>query len=336
MTPHSPRFPVHESATPALAALLRQYQIVGVGDAHGVEAILQWLIDCLLRPDTAPLLDTIVVEFAAACSQPLLDAYIAGKPGLEDKIDAVCGDTLHFCAWFAEVYRRFFQAVRHINQRLPAPRIRVLAADPPIDWRAADAGRQWREANQRREVHYQGLIEQEVIARNRRALLIFGAFHLLRGYPSGAMPGMHTQPATNNPPGINGSPLASRLRNLDPGQSYYLWPHFGHRPDVTAVAQRENWRTPALVHTARSALGALPFAALSQRVPYLAERPVRELFDGYLFLGAAHKRKTFPRCGDNPLPLAEMRRRAQLLPPPHRQRFLAAIDATQNVDDAGA
>ncbi|AZZ94964.1 hypothetical protein EUZ85_00430 [Hahella sp. KA22] len=334
MNPHASALPVHEPATPALAALLRRRQIVGIGDAHGVAAILQWLIDSLRRPDIAPCLDTIVVEFAAARSQPLLDAYIAGEPGLEHKIDAVCSDTLHFCAWFAEVYRRFFQAVRQINQRLPTPRVRVLAADPPIDWRAADAGRQWREAHQRREAHYQALIEREVIARNRRALLIFGAFHLLRNCPAGSTPEMDAASEINNPPGINGPPLASRLHNLGPEQSFYLWPHFGHRPDVMAVAQGEGWQAPTLVHTARSALGALPFAALSQRTPYLSERPVRELFDGYLFLGAVDKQRTVPRHGDSPIWLAERRRRAQLLPPPHRQRFLAAIDAIQNVHDA--
>ncbi|WP_041599019.1 hypothetical protein [Hahella chejuensis] len=308
--------PVHEPATEALASLLTQYQVVGIGDAHGVEAVLQWLTDSLNRPDIAPLLDTIVVEFAAGRRQSLLDDYLLGAPGLEDKIDAVCHDTLYFCAWFADVYRRFFQALRRINQRLSQSRLRVLAADPPFDWRAVDAGRQWREANHSREAHYQDLIEREIIVPNRRALLVFGAFHLLRNCPGGSLQA------------LNGPPLASRLRGVDPTQCFYLWPHFGHRPEVDAVRELEGWSAPALVRTEFSELGALPFGALSNRAPSLVERPVRELFDGYLFLGSVRKHTHLPRQKDDPGWLAEMRRRANLPPTPHRERFLNAIAAT--------
>ena len=98
-------------------------------------------------------------------------------------------------------YGDFFRAVREVNASLaPARRLRVLLGDPPVDWdlvRRIDEGpasgrmgmvringiwiEKAQEATLDRDAHAAQLVIREVVARRRRALLVFGDGHLRRG-----------------------------------------------------------------------------------------------------------------------------------------------------------
>ena len=77
------------------------------------------------------------------------------------------------------MYRDFFEAVRSVNQPLPRERrLRVLLGDPPIDWDAIhnrDESRTWLAE---RDPFPVDLIRREVLAKNRRALVVYGGMHL--------------------------------------------------------------------------------------------------------------------------------------------------------------
>jgi hypothetical protein len=85
--------------------------------------------------------------------------------------------------WDAPIYEQFFRTVRARNWVLPPERrLRVLLGDPPFDMQTPlpidrDTLLKWFQ----RDEHYVAVIEKEVLQKGRRALLIAGRYHLLRG-----------------------------------------------------------------------------------------------------------------------------------------------------------
>jgi len=78
-------------------------------------------------------------------------------------------------------YEELFPLVRKINQELPpAKRLRVLAADPPIDWskvKSRDDLGQF----MNRDVNIASVMQKEVLSKHRKALMLFGTAHLYHG-----------------------------------------------------------------------------------------------------------------------------------------------------------
>jgi hypothetical protein len=74
------------------------------------------------------------------------------------------------------VYEEFIVAVRAINSNLrSSERIRVLAADYPIEWNTHVSN-----VALDRDGSAAALIQREVLSRNRKALILFGSAHLYR------------------------------------------------------------------------------------------------------------------------------------------------------------
>jgi hypothetical protein len=70
--------------------------------------------------------------------------------------------------------------VRDINKSLAPDRgLRVLAGDPPIDWSRVASFEDW--ARAKRDPHAAAVIEREVLAKRRKALVVYGAMHVERG-----------------------------------------------------------------------------------------------------------------------------------------------------------
>ncbi len=71
--------------------------------------------------------------------------------------------------------------MRDVNHSLPAAqRIRVLAADSPIDWSLVGDGDGYEKAFGG-DKFFASVIEREVLAKNRKALVIMGLNHVTRG-----------------------------------------------------------------------------------------------------------------------------------------------------------
>jgi hypothetical protein len=89
-----------------------------------------------------------------------------------------------FLTWDAPVYERFFVTVRAINRNLPlSKRVRVLAGDPPVNWSKSRADvqqfvQQYKSTG--RDKHFAGVVEKEVLAKGRKALIVMGGGHLYR------------------------------------------------------------------------------------------------------------------------------------------------------------
>jgi hypothetical protein len=89
--------------------------------------------------------------------------------------------TVPTTVWDIPIYEEFFRAVRAVNASLLGPRkLRVLLGDPPIDWQTIRSYDEVNTLMNDRDVYPADLIRREVIAKGRRALLIFGDLHFQR------------------------------------------------------------------------------------------------------------------------------------------------------------
>jgi hypothetical protein len=79
--------------------------------------------------------------------------------------------------WTSPVIEEFFADVRAFNQELPvAKRIRILLADPPVDWVSVKS-RANEDMNDWRDAHIAWVVEKQVINKGGKALLFAGGRH---------------------------------------------------------------------------------------------------------------------------------------------------------------
>jgi hypothetical protein len=154
-----------------LISAFDQADIVALGETH------QWRLDTDLRiavvrnPDFARKVHSIVVEFGSTTEQSTLDRYIRGENVSRAQLEQVWKTTTQAVngVWDSPVYAEFLAAVRDVNSRLPADaRIRVFGGDPgPGD-------------NRSRETAAVSVLKEQVLQKQGKALLIYGAGHFYR------------------------------------------------------------------------------------------------------------------------------------------------------------
>jgi hypothetical protein len=181
--------PQGSGATPlkpvdAILEAFRDYRMVGIGDAHGNrlgEAFQQTLI----RDARLPMVvNDIVMESGNSRHQGIADRYIRGEDVSREALQRIWLDTTQQHLASLEI-PPLFSAVRDVNRSLPPDRrMRVLLGEPPIDWdrmKTHDEVRAWLALpSSSRDGFAAGLIRREVLAKDRRALLLYGAAHLFR------------------------------------------------------------------------------------------------------------------------------------------------------------
>ena len=181
------RDPVPQPAVDAILAALDTHEVVAIGSvAHGTLDLDHLVLDLLRDPRLPGRVQDIAVECGNALYQPLLDRYVAGGDVSQADVRKVWRDTSQpmECP-FSLFYSALFPLVRRINQRLPAgSRLRVLACDPPIDWSRVHGPDDLR-ALMGRDESIASVMEDEVLARHRKALMLFGINHVRHG--SGAV-----------------------------------------------------------------------------------------------------------------------------------------------------
>ena len=168
---------------PAILDAFRTYRIVsypgGHTDGNEVHAQLRALIR---DPRFASTVNDIVVEFGSSRYQDLMDRYTRGDDVSDSAIrvawlNAVQGGTALDNANTAA----FFRTVREVNAALPPERkLRVLLGDPPMDWDNIRNKADYRKWIIQRDSYPADLVRREVLAHNRRALIVWANGHLIR------------------------------------------------------------------------------------------------------------------------------------------------------------
>jgi hypothetical protein len=166
----------------AVIAAYRKHRIVAIGEIHGQQEHYDAMQTLLFDPRLPDMIDDIVVEFGNALYQPTIDRFVNGEIVEDRDLRLIWRNTTQSPSntWDAPMHEQFFRSVRAANWTLPAEKkIRVLLGDPPIDW-ATVKTRADVLAFGDRNGHTMSVIEREVLAKGRRALICYGTNHVRR------------------------------------------------------------------------------------------------------------------------------------------------------------
>ena len=154
-----------------LISAFDQTDIVALGEAHGRKLDSDVRIAVVRHPDFAKKVRSIVVEFGSTTEQSVLDRYIRGENISRSQLEQVWKTTTQARngIWDSPIYAEFLAAVRDVNSKLPPDaRVRVFGGDPgPGD-------------NRSRETAAVSVLKEQVLQKQGKALVVYGAAHFYR------------------------------------------------------------------------------------------------------------------------------------------------------------
>jgi hypothetical protein len=267
------------------------HAIVGLSDSHGSRPAHAFLLSLIRDPRFAMTVNDIVVEFGNARYQDLVDRFVQGDDVPRDALRLVWRNTTQTTGTAdLPLSEEFFDTVREINASLPRERrLRVLLGDPPIDWdtvRTRDDFQKWLEM---RETYPASVLRLEVLAKQRRALLVYGSMHFQRKNLISDYDMSVWQAQT----------IVSLIESAGPERVFTIFRGDERLPALQSTVT--SWRAPALAVIKSTTLGAADFAgyysAVPPRVAPVDGKPVpvprerwhslraEDQFDAILYLG---------------------------------------------------
>jgi len=311
-------------AIPAIVEAFRFHPIVALGNVEGGNEQSHAFQLALLRDSrfTAVASD-ILVEFGNALYQDVVDRFVRGEDVPYETLRRIWQNTTQVeYEWDLPVYEDFFRTVRAVNASVPRSRqIRVLLGDPPLDWDHVHNLQDLLKAMGDRDGYALEVLRRNVLAKGRRALVIYGSQHLLR---------------RNTAPGATdewASGIVARIEKDRLSAVFTILPETRRdlrllQPDVAS------WPVPSLALLRGTLLGSTIWDPRPQR------RPVRmeEQFDAILYLGSPSSmtstRLAPALCSDRNY--IEMRTwRLGLIPPPPGAAFTPADQLKKNCAQPG-
>jgi hypothetical protein len=245
--------PQPQPAAKAIASLLSDHDLVAIGESHSLSEAGRFYRSLVRDRDFQAVVDDVVVEFGNARYQEVIDRYVRGRAVSRRALQAVWRDTTQPAAWDAPMYQQFFRTVRTVNRSLPpSQKLRIVLADPPIDWDKVDSFRDWDSFARRRERHFARVIRREVFERSRKAVMIAGLLHVRRGE----------------------SETIDLLDRWRPGETFVVVTHLGF-PNVEWERRLFDWESSSLAILEGTSIGDLP----------RGDGIASDTYDGLLYLG---------------------------------------------------
>ena len=272
--------PVPEPAIAAILAAFDKYEVVALPAGHGMQDLDDFIFSLIRNPAFSEKVNDIVFESGNSLYQPILDRYIAGQNVSFTEVQKVWRKMGQPAAGASAFVEQFYPLVRALNQKLPPERrLRVLAGDPPIDW---DQIKSMDDVIKRvhRDEGIASVMEREVLSRHRKALMLFGTFHL-----------MHA---------VGGSAVSIYEKDY-PNLTFVISELGYFDTDLPSLFDSKfvNWPIPSLARTKGTWLGALDLShffpppiriseedcKVHQGFPKAFQKPMEELVDAFLYLG---------------------------------------------------
>jgi hypothetical protein len=264
-----PAVPV--DAKMAILDAFRDHHVVGIGDAHGNlkgEAFHLALIRDARLPG---VVNDILVESGNARYQDVMDRFVRGEDVPRDLLQRIWLDTTQQHVASLEP-PEVVLAVRTVNAgQPPEKRLRVLLGEPPIEWERMQTAEDFNNWNSgplaNRDRFALDLIRKEVLAKNRRVLMLYGAGHLFRKVISESI---------------------ITLFEDGKAKAFTVWTNAAAemsqmQADVAA------WPVPSVAHLRGTILGrtniAEYFGPSGKEIPPQWRAPLEDQFDAVLYLG---------------------------------------------------
>jgi hypothetical protein len=271
--------PIPEPAVAAILAAFDKYEVVALPQGHGMQDMNDFIFSLIRNPAFAERVNDIEVEFGNSLYQPMLDRYIAGEnvPFTEvQKVWRKTGQPANGASGFVE---QFFPLVRALNQKLPPERrVRVLAGEPPVDWDQIKTGEEIMRLVHR-DASAASVMEKEVLSKHRKALLLYGTFHLMHG--------------------VGGSAVSIYEKDY-PNLTFVISDLGLFDTDLPTLSSSRfaKWPIPSLARAKGTWLGAMDLdhflpppiridqdCIVHHEFPKGLQKPMEELVDAFLYLG---------------------------------------------------
>src|SRR6267142_409468 len=272
--------PVPEPAVPAILAAFDKYEVVAMPQGHGIQDQNDLILSLIRNPAFSEKVNDVEVEFGNSLYQPILDRYIAGEnvPFTEvQKVWRKDGQPVPAASAFVE---QFYPLVRALNQKLsPGRRLRVLAGDPPVDWDQIKSIDDYIRLVHR-DANIASVMEKEVLSKHRKALMLFGTFHLMHSVGGNAV-SLYEKDYPNV------TLVISELGIFD--------------TDLPTLSSTRlaGWPIPSLARAKGTWLGALDLShfipppiridekdcQVHNEFPKALQKPMEDLVDAFLYLG---------------------------------------------------
>jgi hypothetical protein len=332
------------SPQPAMAAILSafdKYEVVGMEEGHGMKDEDDFILSLIRDPAFADKVNDIVVECGNSLYQPMLDRYIAGEDVPFAEARKVWRNTTQPMCGMSGFFEEFFPLVRAINLSLPREkRLRVLAGDPPIDWSQVKNSADIAKFSDR-DASIAAVMEKEVLAKHRRALMLFGIFHLMHGG------------------GVGAGNAVTIYEKEFPGRTFVIADLGTYTADASGTAEPSGaaspfavWPIASVVRSKGTWLGDLDLAHffpptvwtdedcnVHNEFPKGEQKPMAELVDAFLYLGPEELRLTEPVPADIALDaeyMTELHGREMLMGLPGSATWTLKASGQQIVDGAGS
>jgi hypothetical protein len=227
---------------------------------HGHEETHAVLLGLLREPRFTRAIDDIVVEFGSARFQDVMDRFVTGADIPYAELQQVWQQTTQpHHVNDVPIFEEFFRVVRARNAASNGHTLRVVLAEPPIDWSLIEDFGDLLPWLQRRFPYEAEVVEREVLERDRKALLLSGSGHY-----------------------IEGTPLLGAIERHG-ATLFKVWTtNEENLADVQPNAR--SWPTPSLTYVEGTVLGATNILGfyMPMGVP---PGPFQEQFDAILYLG---------------------------------------------------
>jgi hypothetical protein len=243
-TPLRPAVPVEPVV--AIVDAFRSHSVVAVTAGHGSERGYAFLLSLVRDARFTDVVNDIVIEEGSARYQDIADRFVRGEEVSAESLSAIWRNTTQPTLGFDRPWEEFFRAVRAVNASVRRDRqLRVLLGDPPIDWDAVHTPADHRRWIEMREKFPTDVIQREVLAKGRRALLTYGQMHFQR-----------KQIVANYESEGDAETIVSRLEKLTGTKVFTIW-------TSTDVAKLQpdaaSWPMPSIAPIRGTVLGAADF-----------------------------------------------------------------------------
>jgi hypothetical protein len=244
---------VHEKdIVKAIVDQFDQSDLVGLGELHGSQADQDLRFQIIHSKAFARKVHIIAVEGLNGLYQEELDRYIRGEDVPLAQVQKVWRDSTGIFVGpvILTVYQQFLGEVRSVNRGLPDRlKLRVIAADPPLDWAKVQSPDDFRAILGKRVDFGVEVIERETMRKRQKALLVFADSWLTRNKQHMTTKGL--APWTDT--------IGARLDQDFPGRLYVIAPlRSGEFPDSANLEELIGIpASPVLLRLHGTAFGAL-------------------------------------------------------------------------------